>query len=140
MSDEKINPASDTQVADVSASVPVPQSAASDAPASGAPATEIVPTLPPTPEDEKPMLGIVPELGAYGPGAIITESGLAKLLKRHPVSIKRAVQRGELPPPVRLCGGPAWTVGTLVSFMEKRLEAAAKEAERQAHKVESLRP
>jgi hypothetical protein len=38
--------------------------------------------------------GIVAELGELGAGAIVSESALAKMMKRHPVSIKRAVQYG----------------------------------------------
>jgi hypothetical protein len=84
--------------------------------------------------------GIVRELGELGSGAVITESGLAKLMRRHPVSIKRAVERGELPPPIRLLGGPAWTVGVIVRHLEARLEQAAKEAERIARKISQLSP
>ncbi|MFH0964724.1 MAG: hypothetical protein V2A58_12030 [Planctomycetota bacterium] len=84
--------------------------------------------------------GVVKELGELGPGAIITEGGLAKMLHRHPVSIKRAVARGELPPATRLLGGPVWTAGTIIGHIEKRLEAAAKEAQRISRKISELRP
>jgi len=84
--------------------------------------------------------GIVPELGELGPGAIITEAALAKMLKRHQVTLKRAVQRRELPPPVRLLGGPVWTVGVIVRHLEARLAAAAKDAERTERKIQQLRP
>ena len=77
--------------------------------------------------DELP--GIIALLGELGPGAIITEGGFACLFKRHPASIKRAVQRGELPPPTRLLGSSAWTVGVVVRHIEKRLDQAAKDAE-----------
>jgi hypothetical protein len=40
----------------------------------------------------------VEELGEMPPDTIITEEGLAKLFCRHPVSIRRAVERPELPP------------------------------------------
>jgi len=59
--------------------------------------------------------GIVKELGELGPGAVITEAALARMMDRHPASIKRAVNRGELPPPYRLLGGPVWTAGVTSS-------------------------
>lgn len=64
-----------------------------------------------TMDAQGPVPGVVPELGELGEGAVITEAGLARMLKRHQVTLKRAVQRGELPPPVRLLGGPVWTAG-----------------------------
>lgn len=90
--------------------------------------------------DSTGLPGIIAILGELGPGAIITEAGMARLFDRHPVSIKRAAQRGELPPPCRLLGGNVWTVGALVRHIEKRLEQAAKEAERMAQKLARLSP
>ncbi len=84
--------------------------------------------------------GIVAELGELGVGAIITEEALAKMFGRHRVSIKRAVERGELPHPTRLLGGPVWTAGVLVRHIEKRLEAAAKEAEKLSKRLKDLGP
>jgi len=84
--------------------------------------------------------GIIRELGDLGPGAVITEGGLARLFRRHPVSIKRAVQRGELPPPCRLCGSSAWTAGVIVRHLESRLEKAAKDMARLEQKIARLSP
>ena len=89
-------------------------------------------------EDSLP--GVIPELGELGEGAVITEAALARMLQRHQVTLKRAVQRGELPPPVRLLGGPVWTVGAIVRHLEARLTAAAKDAERTERKIQQLRP
>ena len=73
--------------------------------------------------------GLISELGELGSGALVTELSLATLFGRTGSTIKRAVDRGELPPPVRLFGQPTWTVGALVRHIEGRLELAAKEAE-----------
>ena len=73
---------------------------------------------------------IVRAIGELPPDALMTESGLAKMFGRHRVSIKRAVERGELPPPVRLFGKPTWIVRALREHLAKRQEAAMKEAER----------
>ena len=80
------------------------------------------------------------ELGQLGRGAIITEAALARMLDRRQVTLKRAVKRGELPPPVRLLGGPVWTAGSIVGHLEQRLQDAAKEAERDVRRISALRP
>ncbi|MBM3280969.1 MAG: hypothetical protein FJY95_23255 [Candidatus Handelsmanbacteria bacterium] len=84
--------------------------------------------------------GIIAPLGRLGPGALITEKGLAHLFKRHPYSIKRMVQRGELPPPCRMAGSNTWTAGALVRHIEGRLEQAARESERMTRKLANLSP
>lgn len=71
--------------------------------------------------------GVVRELGDLPAGGIISESALARMLGRHKVSIKRAVERGELPPPIRLCGGPVWLAGSIVEHLQRRMDEAAKE-------------
>lgn len=76
--------------------------------------------------------GIVRELGELGPGAVLTEEGLAALFGKHRDSVRRAVERGELPRPVKLFGQRGWTAGAIVRHIEKRLEAAQKDAERMA--------
>lgn len=85
------------------------------------------PIGPETPNEVGDLPGIIRVLSDSNPADIITEKALAHLFQRHPVSIKRAVRRGELPPPCRLFGGNAWTVGVIISHIEKRLEEAAKE-------------
>lgn len=62
------------------------------------------------------------EIGTLCDGALVFESGLARLFGKHAVSIKRAVERGELPPPTRLMGKPVWTVGAIRRHIEARLE------------------
>ena len=71
---------------------------------------------------------IIRELGDLPLGAIVSEEGLAKIFGRHHVSIKRAVQRGELPPSVRLFGVPVWTVDAIRQHLRQRLETALKES------------
>jgi hypothetical protein len=59
--------------------------------------------------------GIIAALAELPPDVIIDGAGLARIFQRHPVSIKRAIRRGELPPGVRLLAnrpgrhGPYWT-------------------------------
>lgn len=84
--------------------------------------------------------GVVRDLGELGPGAVVTEDGLAAMFGKHRDTVRRAVERGELPRPAKLFGQRAWTAGSIVAHIEARLAEAAKEAERQAAKVSRLAP
>jgi len=84
--------------------------------------------------------GICAELGDLEEGALITETGLATMFGKHPVSIKRAVERGELPPPTRLMGKQVWTVGSIRHHIEARLESEAMARQRLMQKVASMSP
>lgn len=67
--------------------------------------------------------GIFSKIGGLPSGALITEDGLANLLGRAcRETIKRAVERGELPHPVRLLGKNTWTAGSIIRHIENRLE------------------
>ena len=79
-------------------------------------------------------------LGELKPGTVITEEGIAHMFQRHVVSVKRAVQRGELPPPCRLFGANVWTAGALIRYIEARLDQAAQEAARDAQRMQNLSP
>ena len=72
--------------------------------------------------------GVYPILGALGHGALVTEEGLAKIFGCCRRSIRRAVCRGELPPPVRLMGKPTWTAGAIVRHFDRRLADAEEQA------------
>jgi len=70
----------------------------------------------------------------------LDERALAGLFQCCPTTIKRAVQRGELPAPVRMFGRPMWTAGRIVEHVTARLETAQKEAEREAQRLSRLSP
>ena len=84
--------------------------------------------------------GIVKDLGELPPGAILEEEAVARMFGRHAVSVKRAVERGELPPPVRMFGKPCWTAGAILTHVEARLEAAKREGEKDAARIARLSP
>jgi len=89
-------------------------------------------------EKSEVNLGIISELGELPAGAVITEQGLAKIFDRHKVSIKRAVERGELPPSIKLFGEQIWTVKVLLEHLGKRLDEAKKEAEQLQKKISNF--
>ncbi|OHB73020.1 MAG: hypothetical protein A2Z25_09865 [Planctomycetes bacterium RBG_16_55_9] len=91
-----------------------------------------------TNETEQTGIGIVRELGDLPGETIISEEGLAKIFRRHRVSIKRAVERGELPPNVRLFGEPIWTIQVLRDHLAKRLDEAKKDSEQVQKKTSQL--
>ncbi len=89
--------------------------------------------------EEKDMgNGIIKELGELPPDTVLSEEALAKIFDRHRVSIKRAVERGELPPSVRMFGEPVWTVRALREHLAKRLETAKKEAEQLQRRISQM--
>ena len=92
------------------------------------------------PQVEGDLPGIIAELGELKSGAIITEEGMIGLFNRCGRSIKRAIARGELPPPIRMFGQNTWTVGKIVQHIEARLEAVAKEREDLEQKIKRLSP
>jgi len=54
-------------------------------------------------------------LAAVPANAPIQLDELARMLRRHPASIKRAVKRGELPEGVVFMGKKTWTAGQILA-------------------------
>ena len=73
-------------------------------------------------------LDVILALGELPEWAIASEHGLATMFHRHPCSVKRAVDRGELPPPTRLFGKPVWTIKSIREHLQFRLAEAARES------------
>ena len=86
-------------------------------------------------QEQTEEAGIIRQLGRLEPGALVTEDGLARLLGRHPCTIRRAVDRGELPVPVKMLGKPTWTAAIILRHIETRLAQAQKEAEQEAKRL-----
>jgi hypothetical protein len=82
--------------------------------------------------------GIICELGNLPKGAIVNEEALSKIFNRCQVSIKRAIQRCQLAPPITLLGMPVWTSEKLLSHLNARLDKALKESQIERKKFEDL--
>jgi hypothetical protein len=82
------------------------------------------------PESGNESENALARLGAAGDNTIISLNDLAQIFHRHPESIKRAIERGELPPPVKFLGVRAWTVKVIVQHIEARLAEAEQEREK----------
>ena len=78
-------------------------------------------------------------IGSLEDGALITEAGLAKMFGRHPVSIKRAIERGELPPPIYLLKRPMFSIGGIRRHLGQRSEEALEEQKRVQNTVQKHR-
>ncbi len=73
----------------------------------------------------------IERLAEMAPGTIIDVTTLAEIFGRHPTSIKRAVQRGELPAPTKMLGKSCWTAGRIIEYIEDRLQKAQDEANKE---------
>ncbi|MCY3021500.1 MAG: hypothetical protein NTW87_21000 [Planctomycetota bacterium] len=78
------------------------------------------------PDAEGDMPAVVDALANLPEGAVVTEAGLARIFNRCVASVKAAVDRGELPRPVKVFGKPCWTAGAIVRHTEARLDAEAR--------------
>jgi hypothetical protein len=84
--------------------------------------------------------GVIASLALLPADAIIDEVGLSRIFNRHPVSIKRAIRRGEIPPGVRLLGKQTWTARVVLDHLSRRLDAARQESERLQRRISALTP
>jgi hypothetical protein len=82
--------------------------------------------------------GIIATLAALSPETLIDKEALAKIFDRHPVSIERAIRRGELPPGVRLMGKPTWTAKAILDHLNRRLQEAQKKREQFLQRISKL--
>lgn len=78
---------------------------------------------------------IVDELAALPENALIPEKALAKIFSCSTTTIKRAVDRGELPKPVRMFGKPSWTAGGILRHVNARLETAQKQHDEEMQRM-----
>lgn len=77
------------------------------------------------------------EFGLLPEWTILTEGELARLFSKHSATVKRAVERGELPPPTRLFGKPVWSVKALREHLQHRLDESIRESTKVDHVLES---
>src|SRR5262245_25318803 len=87
-----------------------------------------------------PGLHLMAALAALPPHTLISEHQLAQMFGRHVSSIRRAMQRGELPPTVPLLNDHVWTAEVLWAHMSARLEAAGKAAAQMVRRLQDFRP
>ena len=83
-------------------------------------------------------------LTLLGEETILFQADLARIFGRNDTSIWRAVERGELPPPIKLFGKNAWTPRSIIRHLEDALKSAADKRDRERGELEQriahLRP
>jgi predicted DNA-binding transcriptional regulator AlpA len=75
--------------------------------------------------DAAVLPGFISDLATLPEHTLIHKKGLAQLFGCSERTIQRAVNRGELPGPVRMFGKVTWTIGAVIKHVEKRLEKEA---------------
>jgi len=78
---------------------------------------------------------IISSLAELNENAIIPEKALADIFSCSTITIKRAVDRGELPQPIRMFAKPSWTAGNILRHVNTRLEEAQREAEEERKRL-----
>ena len=69
---------------------------------------------------------------------LLSEKALADSFGVTPRTVRRMVARFELPPPVTMGGRSTWISDRVLAHLEARAEKAAKKAEQEARRIESL--
>jgi predicted DNA-binding transcriptional regulator AlpA len=77
-----------------------------------------------------PSLGVIVDLAGMPAKAILNEHALARALGVTQRTIRRMVQRNELPPPIPMAGQAVWFAGRVLEHAETRAERAEKDAGR----------
>ena len=95
---------------------------------------------PDEPQEAEPAMNIMTALAELPPHALISEHQLAQLFGRHVSSIRRAIQRGELPPSVPLLNDHVWTAAILWEHISARLETARQAAAQTVRRLHDFRP
>lgn len=78
--------------------------------------------------------GVLDELARLPEKAILNEAALALALHVAPRTLRRMVNRWQLPPPVRLGGRSVWFAGRVLAHIEAAAIRAEKDAEKDARK------
>lgn len=74
--------------------------------------------------------GVYVEIARLPDRAIVTEEALSRMLSVTCRTVRRMVQRNEIPPPVALAGKAVWFVGNILEHIQKRVERLTQKTER----------
>ena len=83
---------------------------------------------------------IIDALAKLPEKAMLDETALAEMFHVTPRTIRRMVQRFELPPPIRLAGRSIWLAGKVLAHIEAAAAHMAKDAEVRARKIREIAP
>lgn len=96
------------------------------------------------PEADEPELddrpGIWREFNDLGRDTLISEAAMAQIFGKHLMSIRRAIDKQQLPQPAKLMDARVWRLGTILDFIDARLKAEQKEADKLRRRVLEMAP
>lgn len=81
-----------------------------------------------------------PELALLPPKTMVNTSDLSSALGVAPRTLRRMVNAGTLPPPIRIGGGNAWFAGAVIQHFEALAAKEADEAKRKASQIAQAMP
>jgi len=81
---------------------------------------------------------VLDELARLPDKAILDEAALAKALHVAPRTLRRMVNRWQVPPGVRLGGRSVWFAGRVLAFIEAGMIRAERDAEKNAKRFREL--
>jgi len=79
--------------------------------------------------------GVAFGFAGFSPDDLLDEPTVAAALRTTPRTVKRMVERGELPAPVMLAGRRCWNVGRVRQWID-RLSQEAEEKEKEAQEID----
>lgn len=83
---------------------------------------------------------LVDELAKLPDRTILDEGRLASMLKITPRTLRRMVQRAELPPPISLGGRSVWLSDRILLYLNTAAEQAEKDAIDQIKRISKYSP
>jgi len=91
-------------------------------------------------EDEKKKGLLIDELAQLPEKTILDEGRFADILKITPRTLRRMVQRAELPPPISLGGRSVWLSDRILLYLNSAAEQAEKDAKDQLKRISKYSP
>ena len=82
----------------------------------------------------------IPTMSEVAPEAVLSLAEMCRILGRSRWALSRAVERGELPPPVRFLGRRAWVAGAVVRHLQQRQDEAMRQQATMARRVVAMQP
>jgi len=79
--------------------------------------------------------GVITSLAELHPEALVDEGVLAEAFGVSGRTIRRMVNRYELPPPIRVAGRPMWLAGNVTAWLKDKAEQAEKYARAEAERI-----
>jgi predicted DNA-binding transcriptional regulator AlpA len=101
-------------------------------------AVQAEPPIEPEQSNAVETTGIILGLAALPEKAILTEAALATAIGVTQRTIRRMVQRNEIPPPVPLAGQAVWFSGNVLNHIQSRMERRSRDVIRQQNARERL--